>query len=224
MSNINRLFIFFRFCQIIGATLLFLGTTPFLLLFTLLLGLLFSISKQWEELTSLRPMGGYANWLTLIRGILLVFLLLQPTSLSNSTFAILGLFISIADFFDGFIARRLNIVTKIGSYLDEEMDAFYFIVIGYILYQNKFCGAYILLPGLAKYIKDLLLTVLSHWFTKPVRMPIAKWIAGSSFVLYLTAFVFPSNVYPYLTMPSVIALVLSLFVEMVIRFSGFSKN
>lgn len=224
MSNKNKLFIIFRFCQIIGAILLFLNVTPFFLLFTLLLGLLFSISKQWEELKTLRPVGGYANWLTIIRGMLLVFLILNVTTLSYSTFTILGLFISIADFFDGFIARRSNTVTMMGSYLDEEMDAFYFIVMGYIVYENKLCGAYILLPGLAKYIKDLLLTLFMHWFTKPVRMPIAKWIAGSSFVLYLTAFVFPSSVYPYFTVLSVIALVLSLFVEMVFRFSGFSKN
>lgn len=224
MNNKNRLFILFRFWQIIGAMLLFLNLTPFLLLFTLLFGLLFSISKQWEELKTLRPVGGYANWLTIIRGMLLVFLLLYVTTLTNSAFAIIGLIISIADFLDGFIARKLNTVTTMGSYLDEEMDAFYFIVMGYIVYENKLCGAYILLPGLAKYIKDLLLTVFMDWYTKPVRMPIAKWIAGSSFVLYLTAFAFPSSVYPYFTVLSVIALVLSLFVEMVIRFSGFSKN
>jgi hypothetical protein len=138
--------------------------------------------------------------------------------------AIIGAIVSILDFFDGFIARKLGEVTTLGGHLDEEMDALYFICFGYILFVHDLCSAYILIPGIAKYVKDALVTLFPDWFLKPIRMPEAKWIAGISFVLYITPFVFSANIYPVFTILACIALCGSLLAEILIRFSGSGKN
>jgi phosphatidylglycerophosphate synthase len=217
-------FILFRFCQIISVILLFQWKISFLLIMILVIGLISGIFKNIKELKILKPFGGYANCLTLFRGILLIYLLQNPTTLTDLAIAGIGLFISAADFLDGYIARKSNTITRLGGYLDEEMDALYFIVLGYILFERGLCGAYILIPGIAKYVKDLMVSILPFWFQKPVKMPSAKWIAGISFLMYLTPFISASNIYPIFTIASVLALCISLLAEVFIRFSGLSEN
>jgi phosphatidylglycerophosphate synthase len=224
MNNRSILFIVFRISQIAGSVWLFKTENPVVLFAILLAGLLHAGYAQRHQLLSLKPFGGYANWITLSRVLLLAVLLLYAQEWLLVQIAAVGLWISMADFLDGFLARKFNVVSIMGGYLDEEADTFYFIAMGSILFQNNLCGAYILLPGIAKYAKDVLLTLFADWFKKPVRIPAAKWIAGVSFILYLSAFVTSSKVYTYATVLAAAALCLSLLAEVIIRYSGFSKN
>jgi hypothetical protein len=224
MKNKNILFILFRIGQIASAILIFRGAEPFWMILILVIALIYAALKNLQELKALSPFGGYANWLTLLRGILLIYLFQDTTIRPILIIAVIGLMISVFDFFDGFLARKFKTVTKMGGILDEEMDTLYFIVFGYILFENKFCNTYILIPGIAKYAKDLLIALAPSLFLKPVKMPVAKWIAGISFILFLTPFILSPNIYSFFTITSVLALCLSLLAEVLIRFSGFSKN
>ena len=224
MSSKGKLVVFFRMSQILGSLWLFKAEDPTILLIILLAGLLYGVYQQWHQLRAMKPVGGYANWITLSRALLLSILLFYATEWPLMQVGLVGLWISISDFLDGFLARKLNSVSVLGGYLDEETDTFYVIAIGSILYHMNLCGVYILLPGMAKYMKDVGLIWFAHRFQQPVRIPAAKWIAGISFILYLSAFFVPPPLYTYTTVLAVTALCLSLGVEMVIRFNGFSKN
>ena len=214
----------YRICQFIGIILLVRGGYPHLLLLCLLIGFLYGSYICSNELKNKTPYGGYANWVTLLRGTCLVLLLLYYPSITDLQIAIAGILLSLSDVLDGYLARRLGAQTKMGEYLDEEMDAFYIITIGYIAYTKQLTGFYILLPGIAKYAKDLLSTIFAAWFLKPIKMPVAKWIAGISFVAYVTPFILPVHMYPVITISSIMALCLSFIAELILRFRRLAKN
>jgi hypothetical protein len=73
-------------------------------------------------------------------------------------------------------------------------------------------------------MKDLITTIFAVWFSKPIKMPVAKWIAGISFVAFLTPLLLPKNTYPLFTITASSALCLSLLAEMILRFNRLAKN
>jgi phosphatidylglycerophosphate synthase len=200
------------------------GGYPQLLFLSLLIGFFYGIYICCDELKNKTPYGGYANWVTLFRGICLVLMLWYYPALTNLQIAIAGILLSLSDVLDGYLAKRLQSQTKMGAYLDEEMDAFYIITIGYIAYTKQLSGFYILLPGFAKYAKDLLSMIFAVWFSKPIKMPVAKWIAGISFVAYVTPFILPTSMYPVIAISSSMALCMSFIAGLILRFRRLSKN
>lgn len=224
MNNINLPYIVFRCLQIIASLMLYFYNAYVLIILILIVAFILDVIKSHHEIVGMKPPGGIANWMTTLRGTALIFLISHPAYFSFSTIALIGTVVSIMDFFDGYLARKLKEVTTLGGHLDEEMDALYFICFGYLLYIHDLCGAYILIPGIAKYAKDLLVSGIPDWFLKPIRMPGAKWIAGISFILYLTPFVFPASIYPVFTIAACMALCGSLLAEIIIRFSRPHKN
>jgi hypothetical protein len=224
MNKRNLPYIAFRCLQIIASLMLYYRNAYVLIIVILITALILDVIKNRDEIKRMKPPGGIANWMTTLRGAALIFLISHPAYFSFSTIALIGTVVSVLDFFDGYLARKLKEVTTLGGHLDEEMDALYFICFGYLLYIHDLCGAYILIPGIAKYAKDLLVSIIPDWFLKPIRMPEAKWIAGISFILYLTPFIFPANIYPAFTIAACMALCGSLLAEVIIRFSGPEKN
>ena len=224
MTKQCKFFILYRTALLIGLLLLIYFHSPILIIVCLVIGLAFARKLCDAELKNLSPYGGLANWVTFFRGFFLLLLLFFFSYCSNLQIALVGLLLSAADVFDGYLARRLQAETKMGAYLDEDVDALYIICIGYILYTKQLCGFYILLPAFVKYAKDITVTFFANFFCKPIKMPVAKWIAGISFLIYLTPFIFTGFIYPFLTKGSSIALCISLVAEMTLRFGRLSKN
>jgi phosphatidylglycerophosphate synthase len=87
------------------------------------------------------------------------------------------------DWLDGFLARRLDVVSRLGARLDNEGDAFLVAVVCVLLWQRTPLGAWILVAGFLRYV--YVLTV--HFFPSRGEAPRSK-LASRSFGIALVGF------------------------------------
>lgn len=99
---------------------------------------------------------GAANALTLLRLGLTVGLGAMCATPPGATAAALVLAIFALDGVDGWLARRHGDASTFGAYLDMECDALLVLVCTLALFQHGRLGAFILLPGLLRYLYLLL--------------------------------------------------------------------
>lgn len=92
---------------------------------------------------------GYANALTWLRIFGCAILLALSGGLAP---VVLAFTIFVLDGVDGGIARRLGTASKFGADLDKECDAFYVLVLSMLLYWQGGAGAWVLIPGLWRYV------------------------------------------------------------------------
>jgi len=148
-----------------------------------------------EEWRNQYWLGGPGNWITWLRLVLIsVFLLLLPTA-SPLLLAGAGLLEILLDAFDGRLARRYGSTSLFGAYLDQEVDAFFVLVMSTGLYERGYAGAWILTLGLLRY----LFVYVNHFLKTPrqeeVRSNYARIIAGIIMVGLPTAFLTPPWLY-----------------------------
>lgn len=115
-----------------------------------------SANHRHDE-TRLLPDLGWGNRLTLLRGIfvsgLLGFLLLpRPDSWLVWIPGVLYTLSNVADFFDGYVARRTNHVTRLGEMLDMSFDGLGVLAAAVLLVQWGQVPAWYLLVGAARYL------------------------------------------------------------------------
>lgn len=162
----------------------FLGNTNLLAVATLLsfLGLMIT---QLNFLSTLKPFGGYANWVTATRLILLLSgMVFYPLWSGFELFAVL-LIAVLLDIFDGWLARKFNHESHLGMYFDMETDALYVLFVCIYLYLQGWAGAWILIPGLLRYIYKLFTFMLPKPGFEEQKQRYAAIIAGSYFVILL---------------------------------------
>ena len=151
-----------------------------------------------------------ANLLTMGRLILTLSLFSVPF-LPNAGLLILiiSLVILIADGFDGWLARRRNEATEFGEYFDKETDAFFLLTLCVLAYWQGKLGAWILIPGLLRYIFVIVMAAASPDESKEYRSRWARIIFVVMIGSLLSVFVVPVWLYaPAVTIAST-ALVLS---------------
>ena len=175
--------------------------------------------RNHSELAALQPYGGWANYLTLLRAMTLVVLLLLPAIHDSIWPGILGLAVALADVLDGWLAKKLNCRTTAGSIIDDQTDALFMLVLGFIAYRTSRCGAYILIPGIVKYGKDLLSRELSGFFKPHIRIPFSKTVAGIGFIAYATPFLLEKTLYEPLCIGAVVLLCISFGSELALRWT-----
>ena len=100
----------------------------------------------------LKPLGGYANWVTIFRLAILCFLGFNFHLFDQLNLAILAIVILSLDGVDGLIARKMSMTSDLGAKLDGETDAFFVLLMGGIVYQLKMVDYWILWAGLLRYI------------------------------------------------------------------------
>ncbi len=153
-----------------------------------------------EVLLSFKPLGGYANWVTIFRLILLLLLCFYQHNFSFFWMGIIGLFILCLDGLDGYLARRFNQTSDFGGRLDGETDAYFVLQFSCLLYINEVFEWWVLWPGILRYFYVLTSNIL--WKTlkpEPVSY-LRKTIAVVIMSALLTPFVFGT----YYTFPIVI--------------------
>ena len=146
-------------------------------------------------LRTYQPFGGYANWVTSFRLLLLFILLAWGTQIEFSTIFGIALIAISLDGLDGYLARKYNTASSFGAYFDMETDAFYVCLMSFLLYQNDLLPSWILLIGLMRYgavIAEIILGL--HGQPAPPN-PFARYIAGFLFVVLLMPWVFPKTIY-----------------------------
>ena len=113
-------------------------------------GLMLVINKA--VFRELKPIGGYANWVTIFRLTLLCLLGFSYNQYDYFTLGILSVIVLFLDGVDGYIARKMSMSSAFGGRLDGETDAFFVLLFSSIVYDLKMADYWILWPGLLRYI------------------------------------------------------------------------
>ncbi len=118
------------------------------------------ITIHYRAVTHLRPLGGYANWVTASRCLaLIVALLMLRTSEPGLSLKITLVLVLILDGMDGFLARKLNTTSEFGGHFDMETDAFFVMSLSTFLAIVIPNLAWIMIVGMWRYIYVIWLTI-----------------------------------------------------------------
>ncbi len=134
---------------------------------------------------------GWANTITSVRIMGILYLLFETTLRSQTIFA-LAVILFALDAADGWLARRYGLVSEFGEYFDKEADALFMLVLCLLLYRNQGVGLWVLFPGTLRY-----LFVVFMRFAKPVKQKESRnqwgcWIfflMMSSLILCFTPYI-----------------------------------
>lgn len=171
----------------------------FVLLWTVsisLAGLITMTSPEWRKL---KPVGGYANMMTLARFILLIITLSMHRTMDPWLFAGLILLVVIADGIDGYLARRFNHVTEAGAVFDMEVDAFLALALSIIIWELLPEAFWVLFAGFLRYVFVIFYRVVGWHRREHGGVKGAKVMAVIFFSSLLTPFIFGWSISKYLT-------------------------
>jgi len=148
-----------------------------------------------DLLKSYKPFAGYANWVTSLRLLVVLFFPFLLTVCNYTSFFIITLLVIAADGLDGYLARKYKTASEFGAYLDMETDAFYVCMLSLLLYQQGLAPIWILGIGWLRYAAVLLEVVLGiHGKAAPPN-PYARSIAAILFVALLLPWLFTYSIY-----------------------------
>ena len=145
------------------------------------------IYSQYNVWSRLAPFGGYANYVTAARWILLLYVLLMRTSLDNHWFVALIVLVIIADGIDGYLARRFQSETEFGEVFDTEVDAFLALSLCMIIAMGHPTALWILFGGCLRYIFVIGYRLFGWQNRRRPQMPETKTFA----VLYFLSLLSP---------------------------------
>lgn len=158
-------------------------------------------------LSAFRPFGGYANWVTFFRLILVFVLAYFFNRWSSNIIFLIALCITCFDGLDGYLARRHQQTSDFGGYLDMETDTFYVCILCFSYYLYGYLGWWILIIGGMRYLYVGLLHLFRLQNKKEKSTRFAKTIAVVLFVALLFPLVFPIGIYlPVVLMASFLIL------------------
>lgn len=149
-------------------------------------------------LASLSPFAGYANWVTLLRLVLVLFAFYFATTLKPLLFGGL-LILSVAlDAVDGYLARRFNQSSVFGQYFDMEVDALFVLGMCFYYYFFQDVPIWILIPGVLRYLFRLVTMLIKKPDFQEKKKPYAAYIAGLFFGILLLCLVLSNTMTYYL--------------------------
>lgn len=135
----------------------------------------------------------FPNVITSIRIGLILSIVYYCDTLDQLAVAALFWFSAILDFLDGYSARKLNQITLFGSYLDEESDSVFVLVISLVMIWKLNINYIVVLPVLLRFIS----VGISYWLSDVViryfKFVDSRKIAGWYFGLMPIIFILPSN-------------------------------
>mgnify|MGYP002880236749 CR=1 FL=1 len=108
------------------------------------------------------------NFLTCLRIILIpsIILFLMSKQHEHSWFALyLYIFACVSDFFDGYMARRFNLETNFGKFLDPIADKILVVSIIYIMVVVEIIDGILIFSGLIIILRELLVSGLRDFFS-----------------------------------------------------------
>ena len=143
------------------------------------------ILNNRDTLMELTPIGGYANWVTGFRFVLLIGLMLFLPSLSFLQLGVgLIIFVSL-DGIDGWLARKYEQSTTFGQYFDMELDALFVMMMCCYYFLFKEISMWILFPGLLRYLYRVGIDIFPKENFKESKKRYASSIAGIFFTILI---------------------------------------
>lgn len=168
------------------------------------------------------------NWMTILRIMVapVIAVLIWLDDVKTGYMPALTLFVvaSISDFIDGWMARRLGVVSKLGAMLDPIADK---VLIGTCLVSLAHVtddGWWFILPAIIILTREFLISGLREFMAgRSVNMPVsvlAKW--KTTLQLVAIGFLVGAPVFPSLSMANPIGLVLLWAAAFVTAQTGFA--
>jgi phosphatidylglycerophosphate synthase len=149
-------------------------------------------STQWYTISHLKPAGGYGNLVTLIRYLLVICITATSAGRPLRTTGLLFIIPVALDGLDGFLARRMDQVSKFGALFDPETDSLFVAMAGIIVYRGHLAGVWLLPAAYMRYIYILLLTLLRLHGIPEKRTRFGPAVAVIMFLSLIAQLVFPS--------------------------------
>ncbi|MGV3346251.1 CDP-diacylglycerol--glycerol-3-phosphate 3-phosphatidyltransferase [Enterobacteriaceae bacterium LUAb1] len=107
-------------------------------------------------------------YITLFRVILIPFFVLAfylPFSWSPVVCALIFVFAAVTDWFDGFLARRLQQTTRFGAFLDPVADKV-MVAIALVLVAEYFHTWWVTLPAATMIAREIIISALREWMAE----------------------------------------------------------
>ena len=170
------------------------------------------IHQGSKELKKMNPSGGYANWITGFRLLLVVIGSFLFSLVSKEWILIIMTSAVLLDFVDGYMAKKYDQTTTFGQFFDMEVDAFFVLLMCFYYYQYQEIGWWILIPGVMRYAFKIFTVLVPKEGLVEAKKSYAATIAGIFFTILLVCIVFEV---PYALLSGSIAIVLSFSVSVV---------
>jgi len=155
------------------------------------------------------PYGGYANWVTSIR-LLIIHSYIAFWEIMPYSLFVTGLIVFVVlDGIDGKVARHFEQSSIWGEYYDMELDALFVQFVCVFLYLKGISGAWILLPGALRYLFVIYTWIFSNVPKKDDKQRYATIIAGVFFTMLLVSITFQNTFQDILLKLSGAAIVVS---------------
>jgi phosphatidylglycerophosphate synthase len=164
---------------------------------------------QWYTISHIRPAGGYANLITLIRHLLILIIAVLYFTLSVRIIGWLLIIPVLLDGVDGYVARRMNQRTKFGALFDLETDSVFMAVSGLLLYHRHLAGVWLLPAAYLRYFYVIMFSLLHLNNLPEKRTLLGPAIALIMFVSILAEYIFQSAFTRYILMAATGLIVLS---------------
>jgi phosphatidylglycerophosphate synthase len=159
--------------------------------------------RSRRSLAKLRPLGGYANWLTTLRLVMVLGVAATMAQLPQ-LLVLLAFTANVGiDSADGYVARRARQITQFGAALDREVDAIFVLTAYEYFYLVQGFGAWVLLPGLLPYFYRVVTRQLSAAPDRDEKQRLAAVLAGVNFGLLLAAVASPPRLQPVALVASI---------------------
>jgi phosphatidylglycerophosphate synthase len=167
---------------------------PWILPVAMCISIAILLTEQRQTWLALKPFGGYANHVTLIRFILFLVILGFHSILHPYVFVGLVLSVIIADGIDGYLARRFDTSSDFGEIFDTEIDAFLAIALSVLIWSTFPSALWVLAGGFLRYLFVILYRVLGWDQMQRPHMPETKLFAVLYFISLLTPWLLPWDV------------------------------
>jgi phosphatidylglycerophosphate synthase len=159
-----------------------------------LLSLILLWTSQWYTISNIKPAGGYANLVTFLRYILLLLIVIFSDVWPVWSLGFLFAIPVLLDGLDGYLARKLNHITKFGALFDLETDSLFMTLTGMILYHRHIVGAWLLPAAYMRYFYVLVIAILQLNRIQEKRTRFGPFIAFIMFVSVILEFILQAEV------------------------------
>lgn len=155
------------------------------------------------------PYGGYANYVTLLRLVILLMVGFFMDYLDNYLIIAILVFVLILDGFDGYLARKFKTHSELGGSFDMETDAFFIVLLSVIIYSRGLVSWWILIPGFLRYFYVVLMAILGWDKVAEPRSNHARIIAIIVFISMFSPLLLPREFYIPITVSGTVLLIIS---------------
>lgn len=151
------------------------------------------IALHRHFLNDFSPFGGYANWVTFLRLVLVCSALFFASSLSGLSLGLLLTTSVLLDVVDGYLARKFNQTSVFGQYFDMEVDALFVLGMCFYYYLSQDIPSWILLPAIMRYVFRATTMLFNKVDFQEKKKSYAAFIAGTFFVILLLCTILEGN-------------------------------